>query len=323
MNRAILQACLPCLTALVAACVLLWLTVRLSGARLRLATAWRRLRGLHSCEYGGVQSLAFVLTLPIFIVICMFIVQVSQLMIGVMVVNYAAHATARSAMVWAAARVDDLDENKMGEGMQDRVPVVLNADSPLVARNHKYQKVFQAAVLACAPASPSRDTGFPNSDTRAVADAMQRVYALMVPSSNSNSRVPVRLQNKLAYSYANTAVRIVFADKDSYPGPTYNPRLAVRDPGGGVVREWDRHEVGWQDPIRVTVTHEFALIPGPGRLLARHLVRSDNQPDPVASRIDRGTSPTGEPLYTTPITASATLTNEGFKSLVPYAQQSY
>ena len=101
MHRAVLEACLPCLGALgvsFAALVVVW---RLSGARLD----WRRLARLHRCQQGGVQSLAFVVTLPLFIVIVMFIVQVSQLMIGVIVVNYSAFAAARAASVWIPADV--------------------------------------------------------------------------------------------------------------------------------------------------------------------------------------------------------------------------
>ena len=52
---------------------------------------------------GQRQSLSFVLTLPFFIMILLFIVQVSQLMIGQIVVEYAAFAAARAAAVWIPA----------------------------------------------------------------------------------------------------------------------------------------------------------------------------------------------------------------------------
>jgi len=64
-----------------------------------------RLRRLHRDEAGNVQSLSFVLTLPIFIMLMMLIVQASQLMIGQVVVEYAAVAAARSAIVWIPAAV--------------------------------------------------------------------------------------------------------------------------------------------------------------------------------------------------------------------------
>ena len=58
-----------------------------------------RLLTLHRDEAGNIQSLSFVLTLPVFIFVMLMIVQVSQLMIGIVVVNYAAFAAARSAAV--------------------------------------------------------------------------------------------------------------------------------------------------------------------------------------------------------------------------------
>ena len=101
LNRAILQSLLPAFAALAAACVLLRIVVGVSGARLEIV----RLRKLHRSEEGAVQSLSFVLTLPLFIMIVMFIVQVSQLMIGIMGVHYATFAAARAAIVWTPARV--------------------------------------------------------------------------------------------------------------------------------------------------------------------------------------------------------------------------
>ncbi len=82
------------------------------------------------------------------------------------------------------------------------------------------------------------------------------------------------------------------------------------------------------DPIRLTVTHDFALLPGPGRFLAKFIVRADGEPDRVSSRVEiRGgpgdSVPWTRPSYTVPISASATLTNEGFKPLLAYEQNIY
>ncbi len=76
-----------------------WALVRFSRAQLRLG----RLLTLHRDEAGSIQSLSFVLTLPVFIFVMLMIVQVSQLMIGIVVVHYAAFAAARSAAVWIPA----------------------------------------------------------------------------------------------------------------------------------------------------------------------------------------------------------------------------
>ena len=101
--------------------------------------------------------------------------------------------------------------------------------------------------------------------------------------------------------------------------------LPQRNDEGEWIRDWVPHEVGWQDPLRLTVTHDFALLPGPGRFLAKFIVRADGEPDRVSSRVEiRGGSgddvPWTRPAYTVPISASATLTNEGFKPLLPYEQ---
>ena len=148
MHREILQACLPCLVTLVIACLSLVLVARLSGARLK----WSRLRRLHSCQDGGVQSLAFVLTLPLFVMIVLLILQISQLMVGMMVVNYAALAAARAASVWIPAQVDG--ELSFETDSQNRIRIVgylEDGDTILVEpslESPKYQQIRTAAVLA-------------------------------------------------------------------------------------------------------------------------------------------------------------------------------
>ena len=344
MNRAVLQALLPALAALVAAFVLLRLVVRLSGARFQLARLWK----LHRSEQGAVQSLSFVLTLPLFIMIVMFIVQVSQLMIGIMGVHYAAFAAARAAIVWTPARVVS---SSMGdaEEIENELQPPLQADVPLnltftgwgtdfegsqASASYKLEKILGAAAMATAPVSPSRQmveqVFCPQCGVQPWA--FQAMYQRLVSSAQSNSMIPERLLNKISYAYWNTRVELAFFDKDTLEGPTYNPRqlilfdgLPQRNDEGEWIREWIPHEVGWQDPIRLTVTHDFALLPGPGRFLAKFIVRADGEPDRVSSRVEiRGGGgdrvPWTRPAYTVPISASATLTNEGFKPLLAYEQ---
>ena len=74
------------------------LLLRLSGGRKRQRTVW----GLHGDQRGSVQSLSFVLTLPLFIMIIMAIVQIGQIMMAQVVVEYAALASARAASVWTS-----------------------------------------------------------------------------------------------------------------------------------------------------------------------------------------------------------------------------
>src|SRR6267142_4178143 len=101
MHRAILEACFPYCLCLLAGFAGLWLVARVSGAQLTLA----RLRNLHRSQEGSIQTLSFVLTLPLFMMIVLFIVQVSQLMIGITIVHYAAFAAARAASVWLPAHM--------------------------------------------------------------------------------------------------------------------------------------------------------------------------------------------------------------------------
>src|SRR5580704_4573888 len=117
MHRAILAACFPWFLWLLAGFAGLWLLARISGARLELG----RLRSLHRSEEGGIQTLSFVLTLPIFMMIVLFIVQVSQLMIGIVVVHYAAFAAARAASVWLPAEMQNEPANILD-------PIAINED---------------------------------------------------------------------------------------------------------------------------------------------------------------------------------------------------
>ena len=344
MNRAVLQSLLPALAALATAFVLLRCVVGASGARLEIA----RLRKLHRSETGAVQSLSFVLTLPLFIMIVMFIVQVSQLMIGIMGVHYATFAAARAAIVWTPARVVG---NTMGEAeeIENDLQPPLRTETPINLTftgsgtdfegaadytSYKFEKILGAAAMATAPVSPSRQMveQINCSQCGVQAWAIQAMYQQLVSSAQSSSRIPQRLLNKLSYAYWNTRVELAFFDKDTLEGPTYNPRelvlidgLPQRNDEGEWIRDWNPHEIGWQDPLRLTVTHDFALLPGPGRFLAKFIVRADGEPDRVSSRVEiRGGSgdrvPWTRPSYTVPISASATLTNEGFKPLLPYEQ---
>ena len=48
------------------------------------------------------------------------------------------------------------------------------------------------------------------------------------------------------------------------------------------------NELGWQDTITVTVNYDLALLPGPGRLLARYVVGPSGgtvpKPSPITAR---------------------------------------
>lgn len=315
MNRAIVEACIPCVIALAAACLLFVVIVRLTGGR----WSWTRIGALHRCQEGSVQSLSFVLTLPLLIMIVLFIVQVSQLMIGLVVVNYAAFAAARAASVWSAAWVDDGyasygedddGQNELPPGIQPGTPLTVTIADATSGGSRKYQKILSAAALACATISPSRATpeGSPGLAGN-VSSSARLLYQSIDPASSSNSRIGQRLDRKLAYSFENTHIDLLFEDRNSVERNgtrTYNPighPIVVHNPA----------EVGWQDPITVTVYHDLALLPGAGNFLSKLLVPADGKSDRVAPRIKQESG-----VYKTRIFASATMTNEGIQSLRPF-----
>lgn len=312
MHQELLRSLLPWLVALAVLFAVAQGIVRLSGARLRVG----RLRDLHRCEAGGVQSLAFVLALPMFLAVVMFIVQIGLVMVGLITVNMAAFAAARSAAVWIPAYVSEIEaENRLPAGISQGTPFVL--DFGVAQTSPKYQKIFEAAALACVPIAPSRAIRETDQSVLARSDAANgliTLYPILVPSSASNSAMPQRLRNKLAYSLQNTRLVVSFVDKNSgapasAPGPTYNPfdhpdQLPVPS------------EVGWQDPVTIDVEHQFRLLPGPGRFLAKQLRRYDGRTDDVAPMIQQQGS-----THTVPLRGSATLTIEGLKSIRPYVQR--
>lgn len=179
MSHSILQSCLPWLAVLALALVAARLLTWLSRARLEPG----RVRRIHQCEKGSVQSLGFVLTLPFFLMIIMLIVQVSQIMMANVLVHYGAFTSARSAVVWIPAN-GDLQETanrissfnliqRTSEGSQYRVN--FSSDS------EKLAKIRQAAVLACIPLAPSRDLGYQmDADTQLTGIALARLYLSLI-----------------------------------------------------------------------------------------------------------------------------------------------
>jgi hypothetical protein len=324
MSRAILIAWLPWFGWLLLAAVALWVTARLSGARLAPA----KLRRLHSCEAGSVQTLSFVLTLPVFIMLVMFIVQVAELMVGIAVVHYAAFAAARAAIVWIPAEVPAANEPANAF-----YPGTLGLRSAGGAAWHseerdnssgewsglrKYLKIWSAAALACVPTSPARNY-FPGDDEATPgAAAILAVYPSLAPAGVRYPRFARVIRRKVNYAAANTRIRILGLDRDLALGPTYNPN--------GV----NPNEVGWEDPVTVSVFHYFALLPGPGRFLATRLSPPDGTPDTVSDKIVRPGDIQGfgflnknryrQYVKAVPLSASVTLSNEGLKSVMPYAQ---
>ena len=129
----------------------------------------------------------------------------------------------------------------------------------------KYNKIASAAILACMPISPSRDLGFSAGDAAAAGAVVQEVYASVAPASQSNAAVPRDWIT--SWPIPRTTRRCRFASSTrtkSRRSITY-----FLDPNPA---EFAPNELGWQDTVTVTVNHDLALLPGPGRLLARWVV---------------------------------------------------
>lgn len=293
---------------------------------------------MHKCQRGGVQSLAFVLTMPIFIMVILLIVQVSQLMIAQMVLHYAAFAGARAASVWLPAAVDDptneLDDYAEVENRISARPATTDGDyttfeADSSTSSQKLWKIRAAVLQSLSPLAPSRSVGAQGQMTRLndVIYANQQMYSLLVPASQANSQIPVRIANKLRYNDQNTRVVVEWRDgrdgngRDSLQNTSYNVRNHTC-PDPELQTHFRESEIGWQDPITVYVIHQYALLPGPGRFLAAQLVGNSGVPDRVSPRIRQTTTGNGT-VYTTQMTAAATMTCEGLKSVKPLVQPSY
>lgn len=306
MHRALVEACLPWLALVAVLVLLLRLLIALSGARWQPAA----LKRLHSDEAGAVQSLSFVLTLPIFIMIMMLIVQVSQLMIATVVVHYGAFAATRAAIVWIPADMGTPEEghNRISTFTPDAAATIPGPGEAYTISpgSPKFDRIRMAAVLACLPISPSRETGHTvPGNLQDERQSMQAAYLALAPNSAANPKIGARLHNKLAYSMANTRVDVTFLHKEREP-----PIAAWDIPHDR--HEFYYNEVGWQDPIQVAVTHDLCLLPGPGRLLATPVKQSSD-------RVSDGIQQHGR-YYVRSITASALLGNEGEKPRLTYVQ---
>jgi hypothetical protein len=320
VNSPLVQNLVPPLIALGTAFLVLLVLLRTSPARLDL----RRLLHLHRCQRGGVQSLAFVLVLPIFITVVAFIVQVSQLLIGMIVVQHASFAAARAASVWLPAHLDaDYEPVNVIDTEFQPIEVVDTEENQFLmttpvqagSQSAKLRKIRAAAVMGCAAVSPSRTLGLASASREAdeAAGVARRLYPRLVPSSNATASTDRRIVNKIAYSDANTLVVLEWRDtaNNTVRSPTYNPR---NHPHPDVV--FDPYEVGWQDAVTVYVVHRYALSVGAGRVLAGQLSGWQRLPDHVLALLPADwtantTSAGGMPMVL--VTGTATITNEGLK----------
>lgn len=306
MIQAALISCWPLAVGLVAVCGGLAVAAR----HLKLAGR-RSVLALHGDERGSVQSLSFVLTAPIFIMLMMLAVQITQLMIGEIIVNYAAFAAARSASVWVPAQVETPLELANWLNLRQMTGSDVNAS---VTVSPKMVQIHRSAVLACLPIAPSRDLGLADSSD-AMTQAVTSAFAAYSSSAKSNTRIPKRLANKWAYAFRSTAIEVsTFHRQFGTSQSSYQNEPPLWDLEPLQVDAYFKPtELGWRDEITVKVTHNFALLPGPGRLLAKSAATM-----PATNRIQQTSG-----IYYVPISASATMVPEGEKSIAPFVHQPF
>ncbi len=338
MLKAIVIAWLPWGGWMFAAWLALGLIVKLAGGRWR----WSRLREMHHCESGSVQTLGFVLTLPAFMLLAMFIVQVSQVMIAIAIVHQGAFAAARAASVWIPATTtlpgsnqirelpNQLDSTDLG---QTQFPQwgAIPAQRRSVIPGSKTERIWRAAVLSCTPAAPSWRTTVQEARGSQLSESLFQFYTRLVPRTAGNAAMRGRLQRKLDYAQWNTLVELRGRDANGSTGPTYNPYPGYwssrRDEQTGQTVpfwvDWNPAELNWEEPVTVSVYHNFALLPGPGRFLSQWLGGS-GVPDLVSRHLrDMRQANPGvyqKGLYVVPLKAHATLQIEGLKSVIPHVQ---
>jgi hypothetical protein len=180
----------------------------------------------------------------------------------------------------------------------------------------KYNKIHFAAVMACMPICPSHNVGVPrNHPGNAAAPVLLKAYYAYAPGEKRNRTIPRRIRNKLAYALENTAVEIRIRHKDEEPELIRHNRPPYRE-------EFTLNEIGWQDQLLVTVRHRFALLPGPGRLLARRTFSSSPPARTHTQSYNRQAYTTvRRELFVYPLVATVRLNNEGEKPVLPYIQR--
>ena len=176
MHRQILEACLPFAILMIVAFGVLGLMIRLS----RASWDWRRLKQLHRDQEGGVQSLALVVTLPVFMALICMIIQLSQVLMATMGVHYSAYAGARAAAVWLPtytfSSYDSLRETPNH--------VLYDADNPYINNVSAFLHVSQLGQqVSEIPKDPAGAANyFANLRASGVPNEMQ-IYGILGPTS--------------------------------------------------------------------------------------------------------------------------------------------
>ncbi|MBC8115465.1 MAG: hypothetical protein H7062_13860 [Candidatus Saccharimonas sp.] len=136
VGRIVLSESVPlCLSWAAAVSLWLWATWRGGHGAARFAKdSWRRLNrdGLFVAlrrEEGASYALPIVMTIPLYLVFCLFVAEITLMLSTKVGTVYAAYAGARSAAVW-----DWLDEDRRDDRMRQSV---VSALAPFTASGHE------------------------------------------------------------------------------------------------------------------------------------------------------------------------------------------
>ena len=225
---------LVCLAIVAVLLGVLRLLITLSGAERRR----RGFAGLHRDQQGSVQSLSFVMTLPVFIMIMMGIIQIGQIMLAKVVVEYAAITSTRAATVWMSqytftqgqdGQTDQRSQTEQRNCIGGKNVTLNRSDSTYriptetIENSSKGMRIALAAQLACLPICPSR---WPAADEPSLSGTYQKTHAILVKAYKAmagekntapQEAISKRLKNKLAYSLANTQIEIEMEHPENDP----------------------------------------------------------------------------------------------------------
>lgn len=269
MHRAILEACLPWLGLMAAAGIVLVLLTRLAGARVQFG----RLVEIHRNEEGAAQTFAFTATLPFFVFLMVLVLQLVQLMIGTVVVHYAAFAAARAALVWIPARTasDTETENCISaRTLETGAPAIdapgaggvtyvidTNMEQTAAQQSPKVEKVFLAAMLACMPISPSAALptgasptlqGEIDKLTSTYLGPLTSTYLGIAESLSGNPKSPQRLRNKFNWAAGHTRLEMRCYHQNERPDVALLEGVSNYDPVARILPSgsyWDPNLMHW------------------------------------------------------------------------------
>lgn len=209
----------------------------------KLFSSAQSLRNLSSDQSGAAAAVDFVLTIPIFTVVVMLIIQFALIAHAALIVHYSAYSAARSARVW----LWDIDPYRVAG-----IPMTKAYKNPLLIKQN--QKIFQPkieqaaryALISAAPANgrvPCRGncTSIPEKWLHQIAQT---------PGLSSSSDVFLR-KARYAYDSGNSDINVLYGGELLKKYPNY-------------INDYQQFSEAWPVGARVTFKYHLHLpVAGP------------------------------------------------------------